>query len=104
MSIKLFEHYDMERCMLPHLLPILFIILHKNISVRVVTMQWLCSETAFFDKYSFPTLMHVYIFLCSGIDFEGHVVGMAGIGTICGLSSTGVNMVSNTLLYDIFMH
>jgi len=30
--------------------------------------------------------------LISGIDFDGQVVGMAGIGTICGLSSTGVNM------------
>ncbi|XP_065071254.1 zinc metalloproteinase-disintegrin-like MTP8 [Rhopilema esculentum] len=30
--------------------------------------------------------------LITGIDFEGLVVGMAGIGTICGLSSTGVNM------------
>ena len=34
-----------------------------------------------------------FLFCFSGIDFEGLVVGMAGIGTICGLSSTGVNMV-----------
>lgn len=52
-------------------------------------------------KGSSPTLTCIYAFRFRGIDFEGQVVGMAGIGTICGLSSTGVNMVRMTSMDEI---
>ena len=38
-----------------------------------------------------------------GIDFDGTVVGMADVGTICELSSSGVDMVRFQKILQLFI-
>ena len=42
-----------------------------------------------------------FCFVFSGIDFTGSLVGLGGVGTVCGQVSGAVNMVSSNIFLQI---